>query len=586
MGAVFRHMEEAELSVERAAAVFGPAMGRPKSAVFRTADVVGLDTLSHVFRNLHEYLVDDEERDVFVLPDVVGRLLAEGRAGAKSGAGFYKKIKKGGKSEILVLDSATLEYRSKESVRYGSVGKARKLDNSGAKLAAMCSGDDDAAKAAWRVTADTLIYTANRVPEIADDVVNVDRAMRWGFGYDLGPFESWDALGVRASVERMEAEGRTVPTWVGAMLAAGRESFYGRDDRGTLTFWQRDGGVAPVPQSPGVLLLADRKAAGSVIERNTSASLHDLGDGVLGLEFHSKMNSLDELIFAQYEAALDKLDAGEFEALVVGNQDPRAFSAGANVLMILMNAMQGNFGVIEQQLNGLQQLLMRAKYSEKPVVTAAHGLALGGGAEVAMHSSACQAFGELYMGLVEVGVGLIPGAGGCKELLVRTLGDVPQDIDYDPNPFISKVFERIGLAKVATSAEEARQWGYLRPTDRVSMNPERLLGDAKSLALGLVQGGYSPPRRRSVKVPGPTGLAAVELFLYGMVKGGFATPHDVTVGKKLGHVLTGGDVPWGTVRTEQDLLDLEREAFLSLAGTAESMARMQHFLQTGKPLRN
>jgi 3-hydroxyacyl-CoA dehydrogenase len=587
MASVFRHMAEAGLTVEQVDAIFGSQLGRPSSAVFRTADIVGLDTLTHVIENLYEALPGDEERETLKIPPIVKALVESGRTGAKAGAGFYKKIKgAGGKSEILVVDTATSEYRAQEKVRFEAIGNARKVDELPAKLRAMTTGEDPAAKAAWRVTADTLVYSANRIPEIADDVLNVDRAMRWGFAWDLGPFETWDALGVRTTVERMKAEGRQVPAWVEAMLAAGRESFYGRDADGTLTYWQREGGEARVTRPEGEIALSDVRAAGRYVERSVSADLLDLGDGVLGLEFHSKMNALDDVIIGLYGKALDKLEAGEFEALVVGNQDGKAFCAGANLMMILMGAMQGQWAAMDAQLNQLQQLVMRAKYSRRPVVTAPHGLTLGGGCEVAMHSAATVAAGDLFMGLVEVGMGLIPGAGGCKELLVRYLGDVPQDIDYDPNPFVQKAFERIGLAKMSMSAEEARDMGYLRPTDRLVMNPDRLIGEAKRTALGLVQAGWEPPRRRTVKVPGPTGRAAIELFLYQMHEGGFATDHDVTVGKQLAVVLTGGDVPWGTVRTEQDLLDLEREVFLSLAGTKPTQARIEHFLKTGKPLRN
>lgn len=587
MASVFRHMGEAGLTVEQVDAIFGPAMGRPKSAVFRTADIVGLDTLAHVFANLRDYVDDQAEKDAFVLPAAVERLIADGRTGQKAGAGFYKKVRgKGGKSAIMALDLETLEYRPAEKVRYASIGKARKQETFGGKVKALLAQDDDAAKIAWKVTADTLIYAAERIPEIADDVVNVDNAMRWGFGWDLGPFETWDAIGVADSVARMKADGRTVPAWVDAMLAAGRTSFYARNDAGAPTFWQQGGGEAVIDRGSGVLLLSDTRPRGSEIERNLSASLHDLGDGVLGLEFHSKMNALDDMIFALYSKALDRLDDGSFDALVVGNQDGKAFCAGANIFVILMAAMQGEWDAIEQQLTGLQQLVMRAKYSDKPVVTAPHGLTLGGGVEVAMHSSATVASGELYMGLVEVGVGLIPGAGGCKETVVRYLGDVPQDIDYDPNPYVQKAFQHIGLAKVSTSAEEARGMGYLRPTDRLSLNPDRVLYDAKALARGLADGGYRAPRPRTVKVPGPSGRAAIDLFLYQMHEGGYATDHDVVVGKQLARVLTGGDRPAGATVTEQDLLDLEREAFLSLAAEPATQARIQHMLQTGKPLRN
>ncbi len=586
MAAVFRAMADLGMSIEVVDAVFGTAMGRPKSAVFRTADLVGLDTMADVLGNLRESLPHDEEREAFQAPAALRTLLDSKRLGEKSGAGFYKKVKEGGRSEILVLDLATGEYRAQRKVRFDSIGKAKRADRLQDKLKALVSGSDPAAALAWRVTADTLAYAARRIPEIADDVVNVDRALRWGFGWDFGPFETWDALGVRAIAERMTAEGREIPPWVKGMLAAGRETFYAREADGTLTHWRHEGGAAPVPFSPGEIHLPELRARGQEIERTASASLYDLGEGILGLEFHTKLNALDDLVVATTLKALDRLDSGPWEALVVGNQDPKAFCAGANLLMILMGAVQGQWKEIERQIGALQQLLMRAKYHPKPVVMAPHDLTLGGGAEIAMHGAATVAAGELYMGLVEVAVGLIPGTGGCKELLVRALGDVPQDVEYDPNPFVQKVFERIGLAKVSSSAEEARDWGYLRPTDRVVLNADSLISEARRTAIGLAGGGYVAPRPRTVKLPGPTGRAAIELYLYQMHEGGYATGHDLVVGKKLAWVLTGGDIPWATVRTEQDLLDLEREAFLSLAGTKESQARMQHMLETGKPLRN
>jgi 3-hydroxyacyl-CoA dehydrogenase len=586
MASVFKHMARLGLTVEQVDGIFGKAMGRPSSAVFRTADLVGLDTLSHVFGNVFDNAHDDEEREAFVVPDYVTGLISAGRIGSKAGAGFYKKTKIDGKRAILVLDTDTLEYRAQEKVRFPCTGKARKAEKLQDKLRAMVYGDADdlAAQCAWAVMADTLIYSANRIPEIADDIVNVDRALTWGFGWDQGPFESWDAIGVRESVDKMEAEGRTVPRWVKDMLASGRESFYAPSGAGS-TFRAIDGEARDVPTNENHLVLDQRRAT-SVVERNVGASLFDLGEGVLGLEFHTKMNALDENVIEMYTKALDKLDANEFESLVVGNQDSRAFCAGANVLMILMGAMQKDWDSIGNSLDSLQKLMMRAKYSSKPVVVAPHSLTLGGGAEVAMHSAVTVAASELYMGLVEVGVGLIPGAGGCKEMVVRYLGDVPQDIDYDPIPFVQKAFQRIGLAEVSSSAEDARAKGFLRPTDRVIMDSAAVLHHARKVAHGLAVTGYVAPARRTVKLPGPSALAAVELFLYQMVEGGFATPHDVTVGKALGKVLTGGDVPAGTVRTEQDLLDLEREVFLSLCGEEKSQARMQHMLQTGKPLRN
>ena len=587
IASVFKHMVAHNLTVEQVDAIFGKPMGRPGSAVFRTADLVGLDTLVHVFGNTYNNAPEDEQREAFAVPAFLQKLIDTGRTGEKTGAGFYKKAKGAdGKSEILALDLNTSEYRTQEKVRFDCIGKAKKTESTGDSIKAMLSTDDPASKVAWAATADVLIYSANRIPEIADDVVNIDRAMEWGFGWDLGPFKTWDAIGVAESVARMEAEGRTVPAWVKQMLASGRKSFYERDASGTLGYWQQQGGAAPVSRSEGQILLLDLKAKNKEIARNSSASLYDLGDGALGLEFHSKMNALDTDIFTLYSQALDKLDAGEFEALVVGNQATSAFCAGANLFMIAMGAMQKEWAGIDASIVQLQNLLMRAKYSDKPVVTAPFGLTLGGGAEVTFHSAATQAAGELYMGLVEVGVGLIPGGGGCKELVVRYLGDFPQDVDYDPNPCVQKAFERIGTAKVATSAEEARTWGYLRPTDGITLDPDRLIGDAKKKALGLARSGYKAPRKRTVKLPGSQARAAIELYLYQMQQGGYVSAHDVTVGKKLAYVLTGGDIPAGTVVTEQQLLDLEREAFLSLCGEPKTLERIQHMLTTGKPLRN
>ena len=587
MGSVFHYMGELGMTVEEVDAVFGKAMGRAKSAVFRTGDVVGLDTLVHVMNGLYEACPEDPGRERFKVPSYLQALVDDGRLGQKSGAGFYKKVKSGGKSEILALDLNTLEYRSSEKVRFASIGAARKIDDLGKAVKTIVNGDDNAARLAWKVMADTMAYAASHIPEIADDVVNVDNGMKWGFGWEQGPFESWDALGVAETVERMEQDGFAVAQWVKDMLAAGRESFYARDESGQMTFWGIDGAAHPVPRSDAQLFLAEIKLDKSkVIKRNAGASLVDLGDGVLGLEFHTKMNALDNLIFDQYALALDKLDEGEFDALVVGNQGGQAFCAGANLLMILMGAMQKEWGQIEGAIKQMQDLLMRAKYSDKPVVTAPYGLTLGGGVEVAMQSSATVSSGDVFMGLVEVGMGLIPGGGGCKEVMVRYLGDVPQDIDYDPNPFLQKAFERIAMAKVTSSAGEAMDWGYLRPTDRITMDPDALIADAKKLALGLVASGYKAPRQRSIKVPGAGSKAAISLFAYQMHEGGYITDHDTTVANKLAHVLTGGDVPAGTVRTEQDLLDLEREVFLSLCGEEKTLARIQHFLQTGKPLRN
>jgi 3-hydroxyacyl-CoA dehydrogenase len=584
----FHAMARHNMSVEQIDAIFGVAMGRPKSAVFRTADVVGIDTLVHVFENVHSRATEDERRDVFVIPDYIKRLVADGRTGQKSGAGFFKKTKIDGKKAILALDPVTLEYRATEKVRFPCIGAARKEETADKKVAAMVWGDesDAASTISWEVTAETLIYSAHRIPEIADDIVNLDRGMRWGFGWDLGPFQTWDAIGVARSVERMQADGMAVPAWVTAMLAAGRSSFYERDASGVLTYWTFDGKSVPVPMAPEHLLISDMRARRERVHRNISSSLHDMGDGIALLEFHSKMNALDDNIIAMYGDALDRLDAGEFDGLVVGNEGAKAFCAGANLLMILMGANQGAWDEIDAQINTLQQLLLRAKYSARPVVVAPHYMTLGGGAEVAMQSSATVGTGELYMGLVEVGVGLIPGAGGCKELVMRYTADIPADIAFDPNPFVQKAFERIAMAKVTTSGGEAQAWGMLRPTDTLCLDVDARISTAKCLARGLADSGYVPPAMRTAPAAGATCRAAIEMALYTMNEGGFATDHDVVVGNKLANVLTGGDVPTGTRLSEQYFLDLEREAFLSLCGEEKTQARIQHMLMKGKPLRN
>lgn len=580
------------MTVEQTDALFGEAMGRPKSAVFRTADVVGIDTLAHVFDNVHEMATEDERREIFVLPDFVRQLVASGATGQKAGAGFYKKSKTpDGKKAILALDLQTGEYREqdKDSTRFPCTGAARKAEKVEDKVHAMIWGaEDDAGSAfAWDVTADTLIYSANRIPEIADDIVNIDRGMRWGFGWDLGPFETWDAIGVEKSVARMKEDGRAVPAWVESMLASGRTSFYDRDEGGTLTYWDvASASPQPVPFKDNHLPLASLRASGSVIERNPSATLHDMGEGIALLEFHSKMNALDDGIIAQYNRAMDMLDEGRFDGLVVGNEGKKAFCAGANLLMILMGAAQGDWDSISNMIKELHALTMRAKYSTKPVITAPHGLALGGGCEVAMQSSATVGTGELYIGLVEVGVGLIPAAGGCKELIVRYTGNAPADVTFDPNPFIFKAFERIAMAQVATSGGEAQAWGYLRPTDRLVLDHDARLFEARRLARGLADAGWTPPSPITAPAGGANARGALEAKLQEMSEAGWATPHDVTVGKALARVLTGGDVPAGTQLTEQQFLDLEREAFLSLCGEEKTRERIQHMLQTGKPLRN
>jgi 3-hydroxyacyl-CoA dehydrogenase len=588
IASVFKHMEALDMSIEAVDAVFAAPMGRPKSAVYRTGDLVGLDTLVHVLNTVYEGCPDDEGRDYFIPPQWLLDMVEQGALGDKTRGGFYKKTKDdSGKRLILVRDWRTGEYKPKDKPKFASIGAARGHEDPGKRMKAMVYGKDQGAELAWKCTADVLIYSANRLPEIADDIVNIDRAMRWGFAWDLGPFESWDAIGVVKSVKKMKAEGYTVPAWVDEMLAAGRKSFYAWED-GRHTYWCPLAKCAkPVPFSDRWFFIPDLKRDKSVvIKKNMSCDLLDMGDGVLLLEFHSKMNALDADIIKTYAHALDLLDAEKYEGLVIGNQGGNAFCAGANLFMVGMAAATQQWGMLEGVVKDLQDVCQRAKYSNRPVVTAPRGLVLGGGCEVSMQCAHTQMLGETYIGLVEVGVGVIPAGGGCKEMLARYMGDIPEGTEYDPNPFVQAAYKNIAMAHVAVSAEGAREVRYLRPSDRISLDPDAVILDAKKVVLGLRQAGYKAPRKVKFKVPGPTGRAAIELFLYQMHQGGWATDHDMVVGKKLAYVMTGGERPFGSWVDEQYILELEREAFLWLCGHKDTQARIQHMLQTGKPLRN
>ena len=605
MISVFRHMQAMDLTIEEVDVAMGKAAGRPKLGVFGLGDLVGLDTIDHVLGNVHENCPDDEQAENFVSPDFLKDMVASGVVGNKSGKGFYQRTNdrdEKGRRIVLARNWKTGEYAPKGRPRFDSVKQALSFsDNPAAALRALLRGDDKAAEFAWKVTADSFIYTANRVPEIADDIVNIDRGMRWGFNWDLGPFEAWDAVGVGEAVARMQKDGLSAPQWVVDMLEAGRDSFY-KLEGGVRTYWDPTTKSAkPVQLNDAWLRVGDVKASSGVVSSNDAAELIDLGDGALLLQFtkQQQMNALEEGMFLMYNEAIDRLEAGEFAALVVGNQpyfagqfrpsvgpSGQAFCAGANLMMVGMAAMQGQWDQVEAQIKGLQDVLQRARYCSAPVVTAPYALTLGGGLEVAMQSDATVSAGEVYMGLVEAGMGLLPAGGGCKEMLRRYLGDIPKAVTVDPNPFVQAAFMNIGLAKVSTSAVEARNMLYLRPTDRIVLDADQIISEAKTLALGLAAGGYTPEKPKTFKVPGNSGRSTIELKLHDLKSGGFATEHDAVVAQRVAHVLTGGDVPSGTIVGEQHILDLEREGFLSLLGTEKTQARIMHFIQSGKILRN
>ncbi|WNG56170.1 crotonase [Archangium gephyra] len=577
-------MQKAELTIEEVDKIFGPAMGRPKSAVFRTADIVGLDTFSHVAKNCYDTLTQDEERDVFAIPEFLQKMVAKGMLGDKSGGGFYKKDRSAGGKDILALDLKTLEYRPQNKVRYESLGAAKDVENVRERVATVLNGQDKAAKFAERITLDVLAYASRRIPEIADDVVNIDRGMRWGFAWDLGPFETWDAYGVKKGLERMKELGLKPAAWVEEMLAKGRTSFYGVEN-GKDTYWDIPSkSVKVVPENARTSRVEYLKRGNKKITGNDSATLWDMGDGVTLLEFHSKMNSIDDNIIAMMNTALDETEKN-FRGLVIGN-DGANFSAGANIMALLWGAKNGEFDTIRNMASGFQAANQRMRYSPVPVVTAPFNLTLGGGAETAMGGNAIQASAELYMGLVEVGVGLIPGGGGTMQLLRNVYGPYSADKDFDAFPFIKKVFLAIGTAKVATSAEEARELGFLNANDGISANRDFLLSDAKQRVIGMANAGFRAPRPTRFRLPGASGYATIDMLLYDMELNGQVSAHDRKIAQKLARVLSGGDTSPSLLVTEERLLELELEAFLSLCGEEKTQDRLMHMLEKGKPLRN
>lgn len=586
MMAVIHTMIDDQYGIEEVDKIMGPLTGRPKSAVFRTADLVGLDTFVHVSENLYEAAPDDEKRDLFKIPDFVKQMVAKGLLGNKSGSGFYKKSKGAdGKKQILTFDIETLAYREKAKVKLPSIEMFKNIEDVRERLKKVSFSDDRVGKFVWKTLSEVLVYAVNRLGEVADDIVNVDRAMRWGFNWELGPFETWDALGVDNVVKKLEAEGREVPAMVKEMLAKGNTSFYDHSQPEDAFYNGTD--MAPVPARPNVLILSDYKRDKKrIVKSSPGASLIDLGDGVLGLEFHSKMNAIGGDTIGMTGQAVKVVEEEGWNGLVVGNQGGN-FSAGANLMLLLMEAQEGNFEDIDLMIRGFQKATGSLRYCKKPVVCAPYGLTLGGGCEFSIHGDAIQASAETYMGLVEVGVGLIPAGGGTKEMFLRHVYTAHKRGEKDLLPYLQKVFEAIGMAKVATSAEEAREIGFLKDTDGVTLNGDALITAAKQRVLGLAAGGYAPPEAPTdIPVLGGPGYAALKLALYMMEEGGYITGHDKTIALHLGKILTGGNLTPGQTMTEQDMLDLEREAFLRLCGERKSLERIHHMLTKNKPLRN
>ena len=575
-GSAMQAMVDQGLTIEEVDALTGPPVGRPRSATFRTADIAGVDVCLRVSENLYPLVPGDPHRETLRLPAFVQSMVQRGLLGEKSGGGFYRKEGR----DIRTLDWKSLEYRERRKPNLPSLDAAQAVADPVARVRQLMSGSDAVAQFLWRVLAGTCLYAASLIPEIADDAWSVDRAMEWGYGWSMGPFRTLDALGPQWVAERAREKGETVPPFLQQLEGSGRKRFYDEQDGARTAVTAR--GVEPVPARAGVVDLAAVKASRGVVKKNPGASLVDLGDGVALVEFHSKMNSLGADAIGMLHAAVKEVRAN-FDALVVGNQGEN-FTVGANLMLVLLAAEEGEWDELDRMVRQFQDANMALKTAEFPVVAAPFGLSLGGGCETPLHAHRVRASAETYMGLVEVGVGVVPAGGGTKEMALRAL-DACAGVEVDAFPFLKRAFETIAFAKVSTSGAEALKL-YLSPADSLSTNPDRLLFEAREVALGLARAGRRTVRPRSdVPALGRPAMATFQMALYNLQAGGRISEHDALVAGKVAAILCGGDRAPGTT-TEQALLDLEREAFLSLLGTKKTRERIQHMLKEGKPLRN
>jgi 3-hydroxyacyl-CoA dehydrogenase len=602
---VMRLMQEMDLTVEEIDALTGQAVGWPRSATFRTIDLVGLDILGHVVSNMTQNVKD--ERSELKIPDFFRQMLERKWLGDKTKGGFYKKVKGGGgkEDERMALDWKTLEYHPRQKPKFAALDMAKNVEEIAPRIRMLLGLDggapqkpDKANSFLWAALSDLWTYSANRVPEISDSIVEIDQAMRLGFNWELGPFELWDAAGVEATVARMKKEGRPVAANAEKLLASGSKSWYADDPKAASgrKYWDLASGnwkPSTVPEGIGSVEVAIRTRSNAVVKKNSGASLVDVGDGVGCIQFHSKMNALGADIIALILQTLKPGGPGDnFDAFVITN-DATNFSVGANLMLLLMSVQEEEWDDVDLAIRQFQGMTQAIKFSPKPVVAAPFGLTLGGGCEVSLHAAARQPHAELYMGLVEVGVGLLPGGGGCKEMLLRAV-DSASSIRPDGRgesvelmEAMKKAFETIATAKVATSAEEARGLGFLSSSDRITMNRDRVLSTAKARALALLRAGYEPPvMRTDIPAPGENILAALKMGAYLMRQGEFISDHELKLATKIAEVLCGGNVTPGTPISEQYVLDLEREAFKSLCGEKKTQERIQFTLKTGKTLRN
>lgn len=576
-------MVKNELTIEEVDALTGSVLGRPNSATFRTLDLVGLDTFTNVIQNVSKHVSDPAEKTVFTIPSFLSRMLENGWTGDKRGQGFYKKVKQPKGTDIFALDYRTAEYHPKSKVQLSSLERAKAALSLRERLQYLFSVKDKAGEFTWNITKRTLLYSAQKMGEIADDIVSVDEAMKWGFNWKLGPFELWDLIGVEKSVARMKAEGEQIPPFVQKLLESGKTSFYEKDEQQTLYFTIQ-GDLAKQPDSREVIQLDKLKAQNKMICQNNGASLLDLGDGVACLEFHSPNQAIGTDIIQMLYRSLDEV-AKNYHGLVIASRG-KNFCVGANLMRVLMEIQNGNWDEIDEMVKAFQNATLAIKYFGKPIVAAPYQMTLGGGTEICLPTAKIQAAAETYMGLVEVGVGLIPGGGGTKELLLRNLDQVDLDGKVDLQPYVNRTFETIAMAKVSTSAKEATTLGFLSSKDGIIVSQDFLLYDAKRAVLSLHEAGYQPKEPSPIRVVGTPGLAVLKTGIYHMKCNGYISEHDELIGKKLASVLSGGEIPANSYVTEEYLLDLEREAFLSLCGEPRTQERIQHMLLHGKPLRN
>ena len=588
MMAIFGVIEKLDLTIDEVDALTGPIIGRPKSATFRTADVVGIDTLVKVAKGVYDNCPGDEQRDVFQIPAWLNKVVENNWLGDKTGQGFFKKLRNtspsgaGGEKEILTLDLKTLEYKPRQKPKFGSLDAAKAVDDLKQRLKMLVASQDKAGEFYRHFHYGLFSYISNRIPEISDEVYRIDDALMAGFGWEIGAFESWDVLGVERTVQNMKGAGYAVAPWIEQMLAAGNKSFYKIEGGKTLVYDPSSKTYKPIPGSNEFIILSNYQD--KVVWNNSSTKIYDIGDDVLGIQWNTKMNSIGGDVLAGINKAIE-LSEKNFKGLVIANEGAN-FSAGANVGMIFMFAIEQEYDELDFAIRAFQNTMMRVRYSSIPVVVAPHGLALGGACEMSLHSDKVCAAAETYTGLVELGVGLIPGGGGTKEFVVRASDEMHED---EPETITLKNrFLTIATAKVATSAHEAYGLGiYRKGLDEVVMNQSRRVVEAKRSVIELSDSGYiMPAQRNDIRVLGRSGLGALYAGVHGMWRANYATDHDVTVAKKLAYVMCGGDLSEQTLVSEQYLLDLEREAFLSLCGEKKTLERIQSVLKGGKPVRN